>query len=69
MKKLKKICLATVMGLFGFGLGICVAPIAAVAIVIYMTKISVELGYSDNPDTVCENEIKDIDNYIDGLKE
>ena len=36
MKKLKKICLAAVMGFFGLGLGICVAPIAAVAIVIYI---------------------------------
>lgn len=68
MKKLKKICLATVMGFFGFGLGICVAPIAAVAIVIYMTKVSAKVGYSDNPNTIYENEIKDIDNYIDGLK-
>lgn len=67
MKKLKKICLATVMGLFGLGLGICIAPIAAVAIVIYMTKVSAELGYSDNPGTTYENSVKDIDNYIDNL--
>lgn len=67
MEKLKKICLATVMGLLGLGLGICIAPIVAVAIVIYMTKVSVEVGYSDNPGTTYENEIKDIDNYIDGL--
>lgn len=68
MEKLKKICLATVMGLFGLGLGICVAPIAAVAIVIYMTKVSAELGYSDNPGATYENEVRDIDNYIDSLK-
>lgn len=68
MEKLKKICLATVMGFFGLGLGICIAPIAAVAIVIYMTKVSVELGYSDNPGTTYENEVKDVDNYIDSLK-
>lgn len=68
MKKLKKICLATMMGFFGLGLGICIAPIAAVAIVIYMTKVSTELGYSDNPVTTCENEVKDIGNYIDSLK-
>ena len=67
MKKLKKICLAVMMGFFGFGLGICVAPIAAVAMVIYMTKVSAEVGYSDNPETVCENEVKDIDDYIDSL--
>jgi hypothetical protein len=68
MKTLKKICLATVMGFFGLGLGICIAPIAAVAIVIYMTKVSVGIGYSDNPDTAYENEVKDIDDYIDSLK-
>ena len=68
MKKLKKICSATMMGFFGLGLGICIAPIAAVAIVIYMTKVSAEVGYSDNPGTVFENEVKDIDNYIDSLK-
>lgn len=68
MEKLKKICLAIVMGFFGLGLGICIAPITAVAIVIYMTKVSAELGYSDNPGTTYENEVKDIDNYIDSLK-
>ena len=68
MKKLKKICLTTAMGFFGFGLGICIAPIAAVAIVIYMTKISAELGYSDNPGTTYGDEVKDVDNYIDSLK-
>lgn len=68
MEKLKKICLATMMGFFGLGLGICVAPIAAVAIVIYMTKVSAEIGYSDEPGTTYENEVKDVDNYIDSLK-
>lgn len=68
MKKLKKICLAITMGFFGFGLGICVAPIAAVAIVIYMTKVSTELGYSDDPCTAYDNEVEDIDNYIDSLE-
>lgn len=68
MKKLKKICLAILMGFFGFGLGLCIAPIVAVVIVIYMTKVSVEVGYSDNHGTTYENEVKDVDNYIDSLK-
>ena len=68
MKKLKKICLATAMGFFGLGLGICVAPIVAVTIVIYMTKVSAELGYSDDPCTTYDNEVEDIDNYIDSLE-
>lgn len=68
MEKLKKICLATTMGFFGLGLGICIAPIVAVAVVMYMTKVSAELGYSDNPGTTYEDEVKNIDNYIDSLK-
>lgn len=65
MKKLKKICLATVMGFFGLGLGICIAPISAIAIIIYMTKVSIEVGYSDNLGTIYENDVKDMNNYLD----
>lgn len=68
MKKLKKICSAIMAGFFGLALGICVAPIAAIVIVLYMTKISMEMGYSNNPGAIYENEIKDIDDYIDSLR-
>lgn len=63
MKKLKKICLATVMGFFGLGLGICVAPIAAVAMVIYMTKVSAEIGYKDNPEEEIDKLHQELNDY------
>ena len=48
--KAKKILSNVLFGVFGFALSLCVAPIAAIAVVCYMTKISFEIGYQDNPD-------------------
>ena len=47
MKKVKKILSSVLFGVFGFALSICIAPIVAVAVVCYMTKVSFEIGYQD----------------------
>lgn len=61
MKKAKKIFSSILFGVFGFVLSLCVAPIAAVAIVGYMTKVSFEIGYQDDPEQV----VKEIEKNIE----
>lgn len=47
MKMVKKIFNATLMGLIGLSLSIVIAPLVAIATVIFMTKTGVEIGYND----------------------
>lgn len=50
MKKVKNILSSVLFGVFGFALSLCIAPIVAVVVVGYMTKVSFEIGYKDNPE-------------------
>lgn len=61
MKKAKKIFSSILFGVFGFALSLCIAPIAAVVIVGYMTKVSFEIGYQDDPEQV----VKEIEKNIE----
>lgn len=47
MKKAKKILGSVLLGAFGFALSLCIAPIVVITVVGYMTKVSFEIGYSD----------------------
>lgn len=61
MKKVKKILSSVLFGVFGFALSLCIAPIAAVAVVCYMTKVSFEIGYQDDPEKVAKEIEKNIE--------
>jgi hypothetical protein len=61
MKKVKKIFSSVLFGVFGFALSLCIAPIAAVAVVCYMTKVSFEIGYQDDPEKVAKEIEKNIE--------
>lgn len=61
-----KFLCGVIFSCFGFMLGLLVAPFAAVALVVYMTKISFEIGYRgddpvENIKETCKN-IKDCEN-------
>ena len=60
MKIAKKILSSILFGVLGCSLSICIAPIAAVAIICYMTKISFEIGYQDDPDEAVKRLEKEI---------
>ena len=60
-KKVKKILSSGLFGVFGFALSLCIAPIAAVAVVCYMTKVSFEIGYQDDPEKVAKEIEKNIE--------
>lgn len=45
MEKVKNILSSIFFGCFGFCLSFIIAPLAAIAIICYMTKISFEVGY------------------------
>lgn len=69
-----KFLCGVMFGCFGFMLGLLIAPIAAVAIVAYMTKISFEIGYrGDDPvkeiDKCIEEKNKAISKNIKGIEE
>ena len=64
MKKVKKILSSVLFGVFGFALSICIAPIVAVAVVCYMTKVSFEIGYQD--ETVLQ---KDMNKRLSEIEE
>lgn len=49
MKTAKKILSSIAFGFFGFMLSLCITPIVAIVVVGYMTKVSFELGYMDDP--------------------
>lgn len=63
-KKVKKILSSVLFGVFGFALSLCIAPIAAVAVVCYMTKVSFEIGYQD--ETVLQ---KDMNKRLSEIEE
>lgn len=65
MKMVNKIFNATLMGVIGLSLGIVIAPLVAIATVIFMTKTGAEIGYSDNPGTTYEDDVKDMNDYLD----
>jgi hypothetical protein len=47
MNKVKNILGSVLFGVFGFALSLCIAPIVAVVVVGYMTKVSFEIGYQE----------------------
>ena len=63
-KKVKKILSSVLFGVFGFALSLCIAPIAAVVVVCYMTKVSFEIGYRD--ETALQ---KDMNKHLSEIEE
>ena len=73
MKKVKNILSSVLFGVFGFALSLCIAPFVAVAVVIYMTKVSFEIGYKEMSveeiDKCIEEKSKAISKNIKGIEE
>jgi hypothetical protein len=66
MKIAKKILSSVLFGVLGCALSICIAPIAAVAVICYMTKISFEIGYQDDPHP--DEAVKRLEKKVEEIK-
>lgn len=64
MKKIKKILSSILLGVLGFAMSLCVAPIVAVIVVCYMTKISFETGYQDNSEKEIDKLHQELDESL-----
>ena len=73
MKRVKNILSGILFGVFGFALSLCIAPFVAVAVVIYMTKVSFEIGYkemsTEEINKCIEEKSKAISKNIKGIEE
>ena len=66
MEKVKNILNSIFFGCFGFCLSLFIAPLAALAIVCYMTKISFEIGYGESiVDPKTKKELEEVINSVD----
>lgn len=58
MKMVKNVLSGILFGVFGFALSLCIIPFVAIAIIVYMTKVSFEIGYKDMS-------VEEIDKYVE----
>lgn len=67
MEKVKNILSSIFFGCFGFCLSLIIAPLAAIAIICYMTKISFEVGYDNSvvTDPKIKKELEEVINSVD----